>query len=101
MVEWLIPISLYWVIASVFFGGMYDAENGSGGQQLLGLLLCFVVYLLLFWVLRLALGGFMGPLGRVILPVAIPTMFLGRYGQIVFKLVGVNMKRVIFGADAH
>ncbi len=101
MVEWLIPISVYWVMAAVFFGGMYDADNGSGVQQMLGLLLTFAVFLLSFWVLRLALGGFMGPLGRIILPTVIPAMLTGRLGQIVFKLVGVNMKRVIFGADAH
>ena len=101
MIEWVVPVSVYWLIAAVFFGGMYDAENGSGVQQLLGLLLTFAVFLLIFWVLRLALGGFMGPLGRIILPTAIPSMFMGRLGQVVFKLLGVNMKRVIFGADAH
>ena len=101
MVEWVIPISVYWVLGAVFFGGIYDAENGSGIQQVIGLLLTFAVFLLLFWVLRLALGNFMGPLGRIILPSVIPAMLLGRIGQVVFKLVGVNMKRVMFGAEAH
>lgn len=101
MVEWVVPISIFWLMGAVFFGGMYDAENGSGLQQVLGLLLMFAVFLLLFWILRMVLGGFMGPVGRIILPTVIPAMLMGRLGQIVFKLVGVNMKRVIFGAETH
>jgi len=101
MIEWIVPISVYWVIASVFFGGIYDAENGSGVQQLLGLLLSFASFLLLFWVLRLVLGGIVGPVIGVVIATAIPSMLIGRIGQIVFRLVGVRMKRVVFGADAH
>ncbi len=102
MVEWLVPISLFWVMAAIFFGGMYDAEEGSsGGRQFLGLLLIFAVYVGIFGVLRMALGDFMGPLGRFIIPTALPTMLLGRIGKIVFGIVGVKMHRVQFGEDAH
>lgn len=101
MVEWLVPIGIFWVIAAVFFGGMYDAKDGSGGRQFLGLILTFGVYLAIFAVLRMALGGFMGVLGSLIIPVAIPTMLIGRLGKIIFKLVGVTIQRVVFSADAH
>ena len=99
MIEWLVPISMFWLMAAVFFGGLYDVENGSGGRQALGLLLTFAAYLAIFAGLRLALGGLMGPLGRLILPTAIPTMLLGRLGKIVFKLVGLRLTRVVFGAS--
>mgnify|MGYP003326289505 FL=1 len=49
----------------------------------------------------MALGDFMGPLGRIIIPTALPTMLLGRIGKIVFGMVGVKLHRVEFGADAH
>lgn len=102
MVEWLVPIGLFWIMAAIFFGGLYDAEEGSsGGRQFLGLLLLFAVYLGIFGVLRMALGEFMGPLGRIIIPTALPTMLLGRIGKIVFRIVGVRMNHAPFGADAH
>ncbi len=101
MIDWIVPISLFWLMAAVFFGGLYDAEEGTSARQALGLLLTFAAYLGLFAVLRLVLGGFMGPLGRVILPTVIPTMALGRLGKIVFKLVGVRLTRIPFGAGAH
>ena len=102
MVEWLVPIGLFWVMAAVFFGGLYDAEEGSSGsRQFLGLLLVFVVYLGIFGGLRMALGEFMGPLGRFIIPTALPTMLLGRIGKIVFGVVGVRLVRAPFEADAH
>ena len=101
MAEWLVPISMFWLMAAVFFGGLYDAEDGSAGRQALGLLLTFVAYLAIFAGLRLALGGFLGPLGRLILATAIPATLVGRLGKIVFKLVGVRLTRVVFGAEAH
>lgn len=101
MIEWLIPISVFWVMAAVFFGGLYDAEGGSGGRQFLGLLLTFALYMAIFAVLRLALGGLWGPLGRLILPLALPTMLLGRLGQVAFRLVGVRIVRAPFSAEAH
>ncbi len=101
MIEWLLPIGLFWVIASIFFGGLIDAENGSGARQFLGLLACFALYLAVFWVLRAVLGSSLGILGRVILPVAIPSLLLGRLGRVAFLLVGVKIKPAVFGADAH
>ena len=101
MIDWLIPIGLFWVLGAVFFGGMYDVAEGSSARQFLGLMLMFVLYLFIFWLLRLALGGTWGIIGRLVIPVAIPTMFLGRLGMLVFKLLGVRVERVIFGADAH
>lgn len=101
MIEWLIPAGLFWVVGAVFFGGLYDAETGSGWQQFVGLLLTFVLYMAIFAVLRLALAGPLGLLGRLILPAAIPTIFLGRMGQLVFRVLGVRLVRTPFGADAH
>ncbi len=101
MAEWLIPISMFWMMGAVFFGGLYDAEGGSAGRQALGLLLTFAAYLAIFAGLRLALGGFVGPLIGLVIATAIPAMFVGRLGKIVFKLVGVRLIRVVFGAEAH
>jgi hypothetical protein len=100
MIEWLIPIGLFWVVASVQFGGLIDAENGSGLQQFLGLILTFAVFLVLFWLLHLALGG-LPWLPRVLLGNGIPLLALGWIGRIAFRLVGVRIVSARFGADAH
>ncbi len=100
MIEWLIPIGVFWVIAAVQFGGLLDAENGSGPRQLLGLLATLAIYVGLVAVLRLALGG-LGLVGRVILPTALPLLVLGWLGRVGFRLVGVRLKRARFSAEAH
>ena len=60
LIDWLLAICIFWLVAAVFFGGIYDAETGSPGRQVLGLLLNFAVFLGIFAVLRLALGGLGG-----------------------------------------
>ncbi|WP_419860607.1 hypothetical protein [Candidatus Palauibacter sp.] len=107
MIDWLFATCIFWLVAAVFFGGIYDAETGSPGRQALGLLLNLVVFLGIFAVLRLALGGLGGESGfmrmvwGIVVPAALPTMLLGRIGNVVFKLAGVTMTRKVFSADAH
>ncbi|MCY3599208.1 MAG: hypothetical protein OXN85_04455 [Gemmatimonadetes bacterium] len=107
MIDWLFAICIFWLVAAIFFGGIYDAETGSPGRQALGLLLNFVVFLGIFAVLRFAVGGLGGESGFLstvwgtVVPAALPTMLLGRIGNVVFKLAGVTMTRKVFSADAH
>jgi hypothetical protein len=104
MVGWVFAIGLFSVISAVQFGGLLDAENGSGLQQFLGLLATLALFLGLVFVLKLALGGLegvMGVVGGTILPVALPLAFLGWIGRVGFRLCGVRLSRVQFGADAH
>jgi len=99
--QWLIPIGVFWVIAAVQFGGLLDAENGSGLQQALGLLVTFAIYLGLALALRLALGGPFGVFGSVIFPTALPLLALGWLGRLGFRLVGVRLVSARFSAGAH
>lgn len=107
MIDWIIATCIFWIVAAVFFGGMYDAETGSAGRQLLGLLLNFGVFLGVFALLRLVLGGLAGDsaffttVWGLVVPIGLPTMLLGRIGKLVFGLVGVTMARKVFSADAH
>lgn len=107
MIDWLIATCVFWLMGAVFFGGLYDAETGSAGRQVLGLLLNFAVFMGIFALLRFALvglggeSGFLRTVWGLVLPTAIPTMLLGRIGKLVFRLVGVTMARKVFSADAH
>jgi len=98
--DWLLPIGLFWVVAAVQFGGLIDAENGSGLQQFAGLMLTLVVFLALAYGLRLVLGG-LGTLGTLVLPTVLPLLVLGWLARITFRLVGVRIVSSRFGADAH
>jgi len=98
--EWLLPIGLFWVVAAVQFGGLIDAESGSGLQQFVGLILTLVVFLALTYGLRLALGG-LGTLGNLVFPTALSLLVLGWLARITFRLVGVKIVSSRFGADAH
>jgi len=98
--EWLLPIGLFWVVAAVQFGGLIDAENGSGIQQFVGILLTLGIFLVVWYALRVALGG-EGLLRREVLPSGVALLALGRIGRIAFRLVGVRIVSSRFGAGAH
>jgi hypothetical protein len=100
MIEWIVPIGLFWVIASVQFGGLIDAENGSGARQLLGLLVTFAAYLVISRVLHLAFGG-LPFLLRLGLSTALPLLALGWIARGAFRVVGVRIVSSRFGAGAH
>lgn len=107
LIDWLFAICIFWLMAAIFFGGIYDAESGSPGRQALGLVLNFAAFLAIFAGLRLALGGlggdsvFLSTVLGTIVPTALPSMLLGRIGNLVFGLVGVRMTRKVFSAEAH
>ena len=108
LMDWLYATGVFWLVAAVFFGGIYDAETGSSGRQALGIVLTYVVFLGIFTLLRWVFGGlgmggegFPGMVWGLVVPAALPTMLIGRIGNMVFKLVGVTMTRRVFSADAH
>lgn len=92
MLEWLIPISVFWLAAALYLGGMdVEVEGGSGFQQLLGLLVTFALFLAVWAGLRIPLGGFIGVLGRVVLPTLISVSILPLISRVAFRLVGVRV----------
>jgi len=53
---WLIPISLFWILAAVYFGGFnISIVGGSGFRQVLGLLVTYLLFLVAWGLLRWAL----------------------------------------------
>lgn len=98
MLEWLIPIALFWTMAALYLGGMgVDVEGGSGVRQLLGLVLTFVVFLVVWGVLHTVLGGLNAVLGGLVVPTVLTILALPLVARIGFRIVGVRVRRV----DAH
>lgn len=92
MIPWVIAISLFWMGAALYLGGLdVRIEGGGGVRQTLGLIDSFVLFLLAWWVLRQALGG-LGPiLGGILLPSAIAAVLIPVLTRIGFRLLGVKV----------
>lgn len=94
MLAWLIPAGVFWVLASLYLGGMnVEVEGGSGLRQLLGLLATFGLFMAVYAGLRAVLGGFAGLLGGIILPLGISALLLGPLARVGFRLLGVRVRK--------
>lgn len=98
MLEWLVPISLYWVVAAVYLGGFpLEFEGRSGVWQVIGILATFAAFLLVFAGLRMALGGVGPMLGRIVLPTTVAILVFPLLARLGFGLVGVRIRRAAHG----
>ena len=92
MLEWLIPLSLFWMAAALLFGGGHtNLEGGSGFQQVLGLIGTFVLFHVVWGVLNAILGP--GAMGRLLLSTVISILLLPVLSWVAFRIVGVRLVR--------
>lgn len=95
MLEWLIPIGLFWVVGAVYLGGFPLAfENGAGVKQVLGLLATYALFLAVWAGLRAVLGGMGGVLGRVIVPQAAVILLFPLLARAGFRVTGVRIRKI-------
>lgn len=94
MLEWLIPMCAFFPFAALYLGALrIEPGGGRGMQQVLGLLLTFVLYLVIWRVLHMALAG-VGPiLGGVVLTTVVTTLLLPLEARLGYLVVGVKLKR--------
>ncbi len=98
MLIWLVPVAVFFTVASTYLGGMsVDVHGGGGVRQILGLLGTFVLYLLIFGVLRLVLGGLGGAIGGLALPLLGAVGTLPLTARVGFGVMGVKLRKV----EAH
>ena len=96
MVEWVSAIAMFWAIAALYLGGFQIRfEGGDGPRQLVGLLICFALYLVVFGVLRMALAGPLGPVVSVIAAVLVACALIPVVSRLAFRLVGVRIARAV------
>jgi hypothetical protein len=74
-----------------------DVEGGGGVRQILGLLGTFILYLVVFGVLRLALGGMGSAIGGLALPLIGAIATLPLTARAGFGILGVKLRKV----EAH
>ncbi|MDX1389788.1 MAG: hypothetical protein R3344_11400 [Acidobacteriota bacterium] len=100
MFQTLLAFGMFWVISSVQFGGLIDAEDGSGMQQFLGLIVTLVLYMGVYFGVRAVSGGLPLFLLEFGLPIAVPMIALPWLARPAFRVVGVRIVPAKFG-DAH
>lgn len=99
MIEWLVPVCAFFPLTAIYLGGLRTEPGGGRGiQQVLGLLLTFVVYLIVWRVLHGMLGGVAPILGGIVLATVIAVLALPLEARLGYLLVGVRLKRI---ASAH
>jgi hypothetical protein len=101
MVEWLIPVSLFWTLVALYMGGLSTSiENGPAARQVLGLFATFLLFLLVWWAIRTGLGMVSeGLLTRVLLPTVLALGALPLVVRAGFRILGIRVARG--GAPAH
>jgi hypothetical protein len=99
MLEWLIPMCVFFPFSALYLGGLrIEPGGGRGVQQVLGLLLTFVAYLVVWRLLHAGLAG-VGPiLGGLVLATVLTTLLLPLEARLGYLVVGVKLKRT---AAAH
>ncbi len=94
VVAWLAPLALFWSVAALYLGGFpIQIEGGGGGRHLLGLAGTLVLYLVVWYLLRLGLNSVVPPIGAVIFACALTVLLLPLLAKIAFRIVGVRIMR--------
>jgi hypothetical protein len=95
MLTWLIPISLFWIPVAVYLGGLsVSIEGGNGVREVLGLLVSFVLFLLLWGLMRWLLGqAAEGFIAQILLPTVVALAALPLLIRAAFRIFGVRVGR--------
>ena len=91
----LIPICLFWLTAALYLGGMnVEIVGGNGLRQVIGLLATFVLFVAVWRVLNIALGGALpAPLGNLAIPTIATVLSLPLLARVGFRIMGVKVRR--------
>lgn len=95
----ILPIALFWITEATYLGGWpVDVHGGKGFQQVLGLLITFVLWVVVWHAASMVLAG-LGPVLGSIVAASFAAAFLTPViNWIGFKIVGVSVRKV---AEAH
>lgn len=94
MVQWLVPVCLFATLSALFLGGFPIRFQGGGGpRELVGLLLSFGLYLVLWGALRAALTTPLGAAAGLIVPSAAASLAIPGICWAGFRMAGVRIRR--------
>jgi formate hydrogenlyase subunit 4 len=88
----LLPVMLFWMLAALYLGGWaVELRGGKGLTQILGLLLNFVLFVVVWQVLHRVFLGFGPILGGIVITSFIAAALLPAVAWLGYKMVGVTV----------
>jgi hypothetical protein len=88
----LLPVMLFWLLAALYLGGWaVDLRGGRGPTQIIGLLLSFVLFVVVWKLLHRAFLGFGEILGGIVITTFITAALLPAVAWLGYKMVGVTV----------
>lgn len=91
----ILPIALFWMIEAVYLGGWpVDAHGGSGAKQVMGLLVTFVLWVVVWQALNRVFAGIGPVLGGIVITSFVTSALTPWINVIGFKLWGVSIRKV-------
>ena len=92
MLDWLVAVVLFWVVAALYFGGLQrDVEGGTGFRQFVGLMLTFVIFLAVWGTLYKVIG--VETAKGILIASAVTALLLPIEVRLGFMLVGARVRR--------
>lgn len=90
MTAWLVPLSVFPLVAALFLGGGPIRIRGGGGvRQTVGLILTLALYLAAWAGLRAVLGG---STGGVVIATVVAAVLIPAGAWLGFRVVGVRLE---------
>jgi len=95
----ILPFALFWIIEATYLGGWpVDVHGGKGWQQVLGLFLSFILFVVVWRTASGMLAGVGPVLGSIVIASFVAAALTPVINWIGFKIVGVSVRKV---AEAH
>ena len=89
----LLPVMLFWTLTALYIGGWaVDARGGNGVTQVLGLLISFVLFMVVWRVLHSLFLGLGEVLGGIVITSFLSAFLLWPLTWVGFKIVGVSVE---------
>jgi hypothetical protein len=99
--EWLVPLAAFWLVAALFLGGSpAEIEGGGGFRQVLGLLASLVIYLAVWYGVRVGLGAAAPSALAIALATVIAAAFVPIWCRLAYRAVGLKVVGPTF-ASGH
>lgn len=93
MVEWLVPVSLFWTLTALYLGGFrLDIQDGPGYRNLGGLLLSFALFLGAWWGLRAGLSAALPATAALVVATLIVILLLPVVTRVGFRALGLRIR---------
>lgn len=103
IVEWLVPVAVFWMVGGMYLGGApITIEGGGGVRQIGGLLVSLVLFLAAWAGLRALLAGFTGAILSIVFATLVATVVLPLICRLGFLVLGVKIRGAKAGhGSAH